>query len=292
MPGFIIAAGGSDSTAIAALVLAGITLALAIATVGLVISTRSGTRQVREELDLLRRQFGAGHRPLLVDVLLTAPVPADMGAEERSERQGNGDPVSGHPGPTIETKLPGIRPQRIDPRQAFVAFEGQKVYVSVPLRNVGQGLAVIDGTGVALTGPLIEELEYRAVQRPHVPVGETTRIDLIAGYPMRQAPALAEHRSPMRGVTWRLTVPYRDFAGEQRTVARLQIGCHGDDLTGPWLVEHVEQESGGGPELYGDEPPDSSPRARTDPTRRRTGVRREPVVDLWGNPVQTSRRKR
>jgi hypothetical protein len=292
MPGFIIAAGGSDSTAIAALVLAGITLALAVATVGLVISTRAGTRQVREELDLLRRQFGAGHRPLLVDVLLTAPVPAGMGAEERSERQGTAGPASGSPGPTIETKLPGIRPQRIDPRQAFVAFQGQKVYVSVPLRNGGQGLAVIDGTGVALTGPLIGELEYRAVQREHVPAGETTRIDLIAGYPMRQAPDLTEQGSAMRGVTWQLAVPYRDFAGEQRTVARLQIGCHGDDLMGPWLVEHVEQESGGDPEPYGDEPPDRSSRPRTEPTPRRTGVRREPVVDLWGNPIQTRRRKR
>ena len=245
----------------AALVIAAITLALVVVAVRLVIATRA-------ELELLRRHLGAGHRPVLVDVVPTAPVPADMGAEE--------DPA----GPTIETSLPGMRPQRIDPRRPFVTFEGQKIYLSIPLRNAGDGLAVIDGGGVALSGPSVGELAYRAVQRDRIPVGETTRIDLIA------APQLDP--AEQAGITWQLTVPYSDSAGAQRTVARLHMVCRGDDLAGPWLVEHVEQESERAPEPDGEERP--AP-ARTEPATR-PGVRGEPVVDLWGNPIQPRRRRR
>ncbi len=292
MRGLIIASGGTDPTAIAALVLAAITLALVIVALGVVIANRSGTRQAREELDLLRRQLRAGHRPLLVDVLLTAPVPSDIGAEDEFEQEGGANRTSRHPGPTIETKLPGIRPQRIDPRRAFVEFEGEKVFVSVPLRNVGGGMAVIDGGEAALAGRLVGELEYRAVQPEHVPVGETTRIDLIAGYLVQDGADLAEQGSTMRGITWQLTVPYCDFAGEQRTVAHLQMVCRGDDLNGPWLVERVEQEPQRDWGLHGDEALERSPSARTDRAPHRTGVRDEPVVDLWGNPIKPRRRKR
>lgn len=36
-------------------------------------------------------------------------------------------------------------------------------------------------------------------------------------------------------------MPYVDFAGQQRTVAKIQIVCRGDDVHGPWRVERVEQ---------------------------------------------------
>jgi hypothetical protein len=45
----------------------------------------------------------------------------------------------------------------------------------------------------------------------------------------------------MFGIAWHLTVPYLDFAGEQRTTATFQIVCRGEDVNGPWLVERVEQ---------------------------------------------------
>lgn len=246
----------------AALVIAAITLALVIVALRLVVATRA-------ELELLRRRLGAGHRPVLVDVPVTAPVPADMGAEE------------GPAGPAIETRLPGIRPQRIDPRHPFVVVEGQNIYLSVPLRNVGGGLAVLDSGRVTLAGPLIGELEYRAIHREHVPVGETTRIDLIAA----QATDPAEEGD----ISWELTVPYSDSDGGLRTVAHVEMVCRGDDLTGPWLIEHVRHESERAREPDGEERPAPS---RAEPAARPIGVRGEPVVDLWGNPIQPRRRRR
>jgi hypothetical protein len=239
----------------AALVIAAITLVLVIVALRLVVATRA-------ELELLRRQLGAGHRPLLLDVPVTAPVPSDMGEEE------------GPAASTIETTLPGIRSQRIDPRRPFVAIEGQKIYLSVPLRNVGGGLAVLDGGRVALAGPLIGELEYRALQRDHVPVGETARIDLIA--------AQAHDPAEERDITWELTVPYSDTDGRWRTVAHVQIVSRDED----WLIERVEHESDHEPHRV--ERPTPAP---AEPAPR-PGVRGEPVVDLWGNPIQGRRRRR
>jgi hypothetical protein len=108
------------------------------------------------------------------------------------------------------------------------------IYVSVPLRNVGRGLAVIDGSEVEIKGAGIAHPEYRTIQRYHVPVGETTRTDLILRYERDDTIG--------RGTAWQLSVPYVDFAGQQRTVAQIQIVDRGDDVKGPWLVERVDQE--------------------------------------------------
>jgi hypothetical protein len=239
----------------AALVIAAITLALVVVALRLVVATRA-------ELELLRRQLGAGHGPVLVEVPVTAPVPAEKGAEEGSADS------------TIETSLPGIRPQRIDPRRPFVAFEGEKIYLSVPLRNVGGGVAVVQGDRVTLAGPLVGELEYRAVQQKNVPVGETTRIDLTAA----QAPDPAQEP----GIAWELTVPYSDSDGGQRTAAHVHIVRRAED----WLIERVEHQPDHEP--YREERPVP---AQTEPAPR-PGVRGEPVVDLWGNPIQARRRRR
>jgi hypothetical protein len=250
MPIIRIVTPSNDLAAIATLVLAGIALGLAFATVVLVLVTRAGTAQARAdakaELKVLERQVGSGYRPLLVDVIRTAPVSPDMGALYNVTRGQGPHATINEPGPVIDTEFPGHEPILFDPRTAFVWFEAGKIYVSVPLRNVGRGLAVIDDGGVEMTGPLFGTIEHRTSQRHHVPVAETTRIDLIAVYLSQQAsdpPA-----STLRGVLWQLAVPYCDFAGAQRTVARLELVCHGDDVNGPWLVERVEQESVATPE--------------------------------------------
>lgn len=234
----------ADLTATATLILSGITLALVVATVALVWATRAGTAEARRdakaELDLLQRQIGAGYRPLLVDVLLGAPTPPDMGARQLTVQLGD-DPTARGAAMRVETKLPGIEPTLIDPRSVFVLFQAMKIYISVPLRNVGRGLAVIDGGNVELRGPLVGALEYRTIQRYHVPVGETTRIDLIATYLRQQARDLTTQGHTLRGIVWELLVPYTDFAGQQRTVSRLEMVCRGDDVKGPWLVERVAQ---------------------------------------------------
>jgi hypothetical protein len=271
----------ADLTATAILVVAAITLCLALATVALVLVTRAGIAQGREaakaELDDLRRQVAAGYQPLLVDVLTAAPVPEDMGARLDVEQQPSPNVTVHHPGPVVETKLPGMQPEYFDPRTVFVKVDAAKVFLSVPLRNVGRGLAIIDGAGAGIGGPGIGELVYRAVERYHVPVNETTRIDIITRYAMGE---------PIpTGTVWRLQVPYVDFVGTQRTVVTLQLVCRGDDAQGPWLVERVEQETAGDRQPHRDEAPTPNSPAQ------KIEARREQVTDVWGNPV-TKRKRR
>ena len=45
-----------------------------------------------------------------------------------------------------------------------------------------------------------------------------------------------------KGTAWQLTVPYVDFAGEQRTVVKLQVVCHDEGGEGSWLIDRVDQE--------------------------------------------------
>jgi hypothetical protein len=289
----------ADLTATATFALAGIVLVLAAATIALVLVTRAATAQARADsravLAAFRRQVGVGYRPLLIDVLTTAPVPDDMGAQYDVPRSAGPDETARYPGPVVQTRLPGIEPRLFDPRSVFVLFEAEQIYISVPLRNVGRGLALIDGGGAELTGALVGARGYGAVQREHVPVGETTRVDLVMTHLSEQGSDLAGHWG-MRGVAWQLTVPYFDIAREQRTVARLEIVCHGDDVDGPWLVERVEQESrrdqpGQEPSLPTDELPTAPPAEQTE-ARRLLDVKHEPITDVWGNPARPRRRPR
>jgi hypothetical protein len=266
----------ADLTATATLVLAVAALVLALAAVALVLGTRAAATHAREaaaaERDLLRRQLAAGYRPLLVDVLTTAPVPDDMDLRLDVAQQ----------------------PIEFDPRTVFVEVDAAKVFISVPLRNVGRGLAVLDRSGVEISGPGLGAPERRAVQRRHVPVHETTRIDIIAVH--------AVPEPTPTGTVWELRVPYADLAGTQRTVVRLQLVCHGDDVQGPWLVEHVDQETTGAHAPVLDERPadevqtarEQAPRGyvgTTDSSAPRPGVRGEPVTDVWGNPVTKPKRR-
>lgn len=235
----------ADLTAVATLVLAGITLLLAAGTMALVLVTRAATAQARAdaraELKVLERQVGSGYRPLLVDVLTTAPAPDDMGALCDADI-GQGPSATVHySGPVVWTKLPGTERRPFDPRTVFVLFEGGRIFLSVPLRNVGRGLAVIDGEGVELAGSLVGELRHRSIQRYHVPVGETTRIDLITAAHRWDHSYEVMPGRVMFGITWDFAVPYTDFAGQQRTTARVQIVCRGEQVEGPWLVERVDQ---------------------------------------------------
>ncbi len=265
----VAAAGASDNlTAIATLALAGITLVLVFATIWLVLSTRAGTAQARAdakaELKVLERQVGSGYRPLLVDVLTSARAPDDMGAEYDVEWWQNPNASIHEPGPVVWTKLPAMERRMFDPRTAFVLFQGGKIFLSVPLRNVGRGLAVIDGDGVELTGSLVGDIEWRTIQRHHVPVGETTRVDLITVAHRWDNSYEVVPGRVMFGIAWELAVPYLDFAGQQRTIARLRIVCRGEQVEGPWLVERVDQWS----------PNEDEPRIRELPTGKAIRPRR------------------
>jgi hypothetical protein len=255
----------------ATLVLAVVAVALLIAIVALVAGTRKAIADTRRELELLGREFTAGRRPILADVLDNAPVPSGM---------------------EDETRFPGLERRPVDPRAVFVAFGSGKLYLSVPLRNIGESLALMDGSGVTLSGPLVGEVEYRSVQREHVPVNETTRVDLIAALRTETASDAGDEEPTRRGIAWRLTIPYCDVSGNQRAVAQLQIGSRGDDVNGPWRVERVEHDIPRVQVTPVDDTQGQSSSDRTDAGPPRPGVRNEPVVDLWGNPVRPKGRSR
>jgi hypothetical protein len=260
----VFASAGLDSTAIAALVLAAIMLALTIATVALVLVTRAATDRARADaraaLELLRRQLAAGQRPLLVDVPPDVPVPADGPVE------------ASHASRRSELQLPGMTDAAlVDPREVFVASDGDRVYISVPLRNVGRGLAVVDEATVEIEGISLGPVEHRSVQRHQVPVGGATRVDMVA---IRRT----EDATP-RGTAWELSVPYSDFVGEQRTLAKLQIVCHGEDIEGPWVVGRVIQEAAGMKPLAPIAEPAEQPEKR-----------QQVMTDVWGQPLNVRRR--
>ena len=91
----------------------------------------------------------------------------------------------------------------VDPRIVYVNPE--KGYVGIPLRNVGAGLAVVDDEGLEVRG-LDGQLEDVTVDRPRVPPGETTRVNI--------ALLLAEGEEAK---VFSVTIPYGDLAGEQNT---------------------------------------------------------------------------
>ncbi len=246
----------SARTLATAVLLTWVTIALVVATVALVIVTRQGTEQeraaARDEMSLLRQQFGAEHRPLLVDVLTNAPLPVDIDALYDVDEATGPNSTKRHSGPVIEADFPGRAGREyFDPRRPFVRIDEETIYVSVGLRNVGRGLAMIevgergvDGHGLAIIDRQVEIegygiglIDYQRIHREHVPVGETTRIDLIAHYRSDQEDELVD------GTSWWLTVPYADFAGQQRTVATIELVLHGDGPQGTWRVGRVDQES-------------------------------------------------
>jgi hypothetical protein len=99
----------------------------------------------------------------------------------------------------------------VDPRIVYVNPE--KGYVGIPLRNVGAGLAVVDDEGLEVRG-LDGQLEDVTVDRPRVPPGETTRVNIEL--------LLAEGEEAK---VFSVTIPYGDLAGEQnrRDCASAQI---------------------------------------------------------------------
>jgi hypothetical protein len=260
-----------------------------------VLSTRAGTVQARAdakaELKMLERQVGSAYRPLLVDVLTTTRAPDDMGAEYDVEwRQGPNASVH-EAGPVVWTKLPAMERRMFDPRTAFVLFQAGKIFLSVPLRNVGRGLAVIAGDDVELTGSLVGDIEWRTIQRHHVPVGETTRIDLITVAHRWDNSCEVVPGRVMFGIAWELAVPYVDFAGEQRTIARLQIVCRGEQVEGPWLVERIDQESLHEEQRRISEVPTAASSAVPVEAGQPNDTKQQQVTDIWGKPIRPRRRR-
>jgi hypothetical protein len=248
----------ANAVANATLALAVITGVLALATVCLAFTTWAGIRSARkdaaneitamrettddeikamretaaEQVAAARDELDASHRPLLIEVSATGPVYPDMGARANPNIHATATRLVPQ---TIELTFDNARsPEEIDPRIVVVRLERGMAFVSVPLRNVGRGLAIVDETNITLEGTGLGSLKAPPVaRRVRVPVNETTRVVLIANFLAGKTIPAADR--------WRLHVPYTDFAGRQRTGALIQLGYRGPDAaTGEWEVTAVD----------------------------------------------------
>jgi hypothetical protein len=181
-----------------------------------------------------RKQLDAEHRPFLIEVLRDGPVFPDMGARENPDiARGS---ASRQIPRTITVVFDNARPpEEIDPRHLLVRLERGMIFVSVPLRNVGRGLAIIDEGSVRLRGsPGVGAAKAIPTARPRqVPAGETMRVQVITGFPAG-APAMTQDDR------WQLIVPYRDYAWEQPAQVEVLLGYRGEHAgTGEWYVTSV-----------------------------------------------------
>jgi hypothetical protein len=250
----------ADATADATLALAILTGVLAMATVLLAALTYYGISSARKDADrqieatretaaneieamrettseqvaAAREELDAAHRPLFIEVFPTGPIYPDMGARDDP----NINPAPGRQiRQTIHLAFPGREESEIDPRVVFVAIERGMAFISVPLRNVGRGLAVIDQQEITIEGVALGQFKTGPLaRRVRVPASETTRVNLIVEFQAGGAKISRDDR-------WLLRVPYTDFAGRQRTVAAIKLGYTGEYAAdGPWYVMGVDQE--------------------------------------------------
>jgi type II secretory pathway pseudopilin PulG len=172
-------------------------------------ATREATRAAQDAAQL---QIEAEHRPLLIDVARYGAHPHDLSS-----------------GTQVLLDFPGGHTTIIDPRAVYVGTGGGRIFIAVPLRNVGRGLATIDPDAVTAHGPHVGRRLACEVQRERVPVGESTRI-LCAYESIAQA-------EPPELWTYHVWVPYRDFAEGQLIVAAVRIEGQKSD----WQVRDVKQ---------------------------------------------------
>ncbi len=187
-------------------------------------ATRESTRTAQTAA---QQQLEAEHRPLLIDVARYGAHPHDLNSTARKI------PIDFPGGPTII----------MDPRAVYIGEKGGRIFIAVPLRNVGRGLATIDPNAVTAHGPRVGRRLTCEVQRERVPVGESTRI--VCTY---ESVAQAE---PPELWTYHVWVPYRDFAERQSIVAAVRIEGQQND----WQVRGVKQVQ------PGDIVPPSDPRS-------------------------------
>ncbi len=176
---YVAATNWNEVTAIATAALALLTFILAIAAIIAAYFAKRGidadletsaedlraTREATEAAQTMaQRQIETSYRPLLIDVAPDGPVdPSDDLLPSYSTKRIRVEFSDGH---TAE----------VNPRRIYVYLTGALVYVAVPLRNVGQGLAVIDPQRISANCKRLDEMVNCTVQRQRVSPGESTRI--------------------------------------------------------------------------------------------------------------------
>jgi hypothetical protein len=176
---------------------------------------REATQTAQE---MAQRQLESSYRPLLIDVVPTGPVSQN-------------DPVLVAAPTLMEIEFPGGHSDTIDSRQTYVALSGGRINIAVPLRNVGNGLAVVLPALITVVGQRIGGMEGSSIQSKLVPPGETTRVVC--------APRLTQLEAASYPWVVILTVPYQDFADGQQTIARVFLEQRYKE--GVWVLSGIDQ---------------------------------------------------
>lgn len=229
--GYLVATDWAKITAEATVALAVVTAVLAVAAIVAAVFTWRGLRTAADDLratqeattvaqEMAQRQIEASYRPLLIDVPPYGPIDPN-------------DPLVPADSPRIHLDFPGGHTDVADPRQIYVRLSGPRANIAIPLRNVGQGLAVVDPALVSVFGQRIGEMEPPVVQRKRIPPGEITRILCT--------PSLVSAGLEVATYPWMLEVrvQYSDFIGGQGAVVVVYLEQQFRD--DEWLLKDVEQ---------------------------------------------------
>lgn len=225
----VLATNWDELTAISTAALALLTLMLAIAAVIAAVLAKRGIDADLEATDAAQlvgqRQIEASYRPLLMD------LPLEMGSD--SSRK---DLTAA---PRIDITLPGGRTASVNPRRVYINLD-DPVLMHVPLRNVGNGLAVIQQDEISIGGPVIDGMYPALASHVRIPPGETTRIlampwtspSEVANHP-GVWPRIPSTDPPSEGANWHqrtepprvltLRVPYTDFIDGQASVVVVDL---------------------------------------------------------------------
>lgn len=211
-----------DWPTIASLATAGGTLVLAVATFSSVRFGQRSTRIAERSTAIAERALLLGLRPVIAPSRVTDPP--------ETVRFGEGRMVT------------------VDGGMAAVEREGENYYFVIPLRNVGNGLAVLQAwrlTSVRpeLDAPHAEPAEHRRQSRDlYVPAGD---IGFWQG-------AVREPDDPFReglgdaflaGETLTVDLLYGDHEGGQQTISRFILTREENDHWRPGVVRHWPLES-------------------------------------------------
>jgi hypothetical protein len=211
-----------DWPTIASLATAGGTLVLAIATFSSVRFGQRSTRIAERSTAIAERALLLGLRPVL--------APSRVNDPPETVRFGEGRMVT------------------VDGGMAAVEHESENYYFVIPLRNVGNGLAVLQAWRLKagrpeLEAPHAEPAEHRRQSRDlYVPAGD---VGFWQG-------AIREPDDPFReglseafliGETLTVDLLYGDHEGGQQTISRFILTREENDQWRPGVVRHWPLES-------------------------------------------------
>jgi hypothetical protein len=208
---------GVDWPTIASLATAGGTLVLAAATFSSVRFGQRSTRIAERSTAIAERALLLGLRPVLAPARVTDPP--------ETVRFGEGRTV------------------RVDGGMAAVEREGDNYYMVIPLRNVGNGLAVLQAWRLGARRPEIdtphaEPDEHRPQTRDlYVPAGDTgfwQGAIRAPDDPFREG----LHEAFEAGETLTVDLLYGDHEGGQLMISRFILTREEDDNWRPGVVRH------------------------------------------------------